>query len=142
MLTTYLTLQEFQFLKTHFLEAATDCFSIVISISQSKEMTNIAALKHRCVEAVKRFEVEVRNQGLSKDVITNSRYCLCAILDESVLNSKWSSMEWADESLLSTFHKETFGGEYFYTLLDNALAQPEQHKQFIELQYHCLNLGV
>ncbi|MCW1720157.1 type VI secretion system protein TssL, long form [Pseudoalteromonas sp. A3] len=127
--------------KNPLLEAATDCFSIVISISQAKEMTNIAALKHRCVEAVKRFEVEVRNQGLSKDVITNSRYCLCAILDESVLNSKWSSMEWADESLLSTFHKETFGGEYFYTLLDNALAQPEQHKQFIELQYHCLNLG-
>ncbi|MDC9514732.1 type VI secretion system protein TssL, long form [Pseudoalteromonas sp. CST5] len=127
--------------KNPLLEAATDCFSIVISISQTKEMTNIAALKHRCVEAVKRFEVEVRNQGLSKDVITNSRYCLCAILDESVLNSKWSSMEWADESLLSTFHKETFGGEYFYTLLDNALAQPEQHKQFIELQYHCLNLG-
>ncbi|CAM2905433.1 type VI secretion system protein TssL, long form [Pseudoalteromonas distincta] len=123
------------------MEAATDCFSLVISIRKSVEMTNLAALKHRCVEAIKRFEVEVRNQNLSKDVIKNSRYCLCAILDESVLNSKWSSMEWADESLLSTFHKETFGGEYFYTLLDNALSQPEQHKAFLELQYHCLNLG-
>ncbi|MBB1349466.1 MULTISPECIES: type VI secretion system protein TssL, long form [unclassified Pseudoalteromonas] len=123
------------------MEAATDCFSLVISIRKSVEMTNLAALKHRCVEAIKRFEVELRNQNLPKDVIKNSRYCLCAILDESVLNSKWSSMEWADESLLSTFHKETFGGEYFYTLLDNALAQPEQHKAFLELQYHCLNLG-
>ena len=123
------------------MEAATDSFSLVISIRKSVEMTNLAALKHRCVEAIKRFEVELRNQNLSKDVIKNSRYCLCAILDESVLNSKWSSMEWADESLLSTFHKETFGGEYFYTLLDNALAQPEQHKAFLELQYHCLNLG-
>ncbi|GAA80666.1 MULTISPECIES: type VI secretion system protein TssL, long form [unclassified Pseudoalteromonas] len=127
--------------KNPLLEAATDCFSIVISISQSAEMTNLAALKHRCVEAIKRFEVEVRNQNLSKDIINNARYCLCAILDESVLNSKWSSMEWADESLLSTFHKETFGGEYFYTLLDDALLQPEKNKQFLELQYHCLNLG-
>ncbi|AQP98821.1 type VI secretion protein [Pseudoalteromonas aliena] len=127
--------------KNPLLEAATDCFSLVISISQSKEMTNLAALKHRCVEALKRFEVEVRSQNLPKNVINNSRYCLCAILDESVLNSKWSSMEWADESLLSTFHKETFGGEYFYTLLDDALGQPEKNKQFLELQYHCLNLG-
>ena len=127
--------------KNPLLEAATDCFSLVISINQSLEMSNLAALKHRCVEAIKRFEVEVRNQHLSKEVINNSRYCLCAILDESVLNSKWSSMEWADESLLSTFHKETFGGEYFYTLLDAGLGQPEKNKQFLELQYHCLNLG-
>ena len=35
--------------KNPLLEAATDCFSIVISISQSVEMTNLAALKHRCV---------------------------------------------------------------------------------------------
>ncbi|TMS94753.1 type VI secretion system protein TssL [Pseudoalteromonas sp. S201] len=127
--------------KNPLLEAATDCFSLVISINQSLEMSNLAALKHRCVEAIKRFEVEVRNLHLSKEVINNSRYCLCAILDESVLNSKWSSMEWADESLLSTFHKETFGGEYFYTLLDSGLAQPERNQQFLELQYHCLNLG-
>lgn len=127
--------------KNPLMEAATDCFSLVISIRKSVEATNIAALKHRCVEAIKRFEVEVRNQNLSKEIIENARYCLCAILDESVLNSKWSSMEWADESLLSTFHKETFGGEYFYTLLDNALANPEKNKIFLELQYHCLNLG-
>ncbi|MEG3759803.1 type VI secretion system protein TssL, long form [Pseudoalteromonas carrageenovora] len=127
--------------KNPLLEAATDCFSLVISINKSLEAPNIAALKHRCVEAIKRFEVEVRSQSLSKDVIKNTRYCLCAILDESVLNSKWSSMEWADESLLSTFHKETFGGEYFYTLLEGALAHPEKNKQFLELQYHCLNLG-
>ena len=127
--------------KNPLMEAATDCFSLVISINQSTEMSNLAALKHRCVEAIKRFEGEVRNQGLSKDIINNSRYCLCAILDESVLNSSWSSMEWADESLLSTFHKETFGGEYFYTLLDSALGQPEKNKQFLELQYHCFNLG-
>lgn len=127
--------------KNPLLEAATDCFSLVISINQSLEMSNLAALKHRCVEAIKRFEVDVRNQHLSKEVINNSRYCLCAILDESVLNSKWSSMEWADESLLSTFHKETFGGEYFYTLLDSGLAQAQKNQQFLELQYHCLNLG-
>jgi len=127
--------------KNPLLEAATDCFSLVISINQSTEMNNLAALKHRCVEAIKRFEADVRNQSLSKDIINNSRYCLCAILDESVLNSPWSSMEWADESLLSTFHKETFGGEYFYTLLDSALDQPERNKQFLELQFHCFNLG-
>ena len=34
------------------MEAATDCFSLVISIRKSVEMTNLAALKHRCVEAI------------------------------------------------------------------------------------------
>ncbi|WP_404343636.1 type VI secretion system protein TssL, long form [Pseudoalteromonas mariniglutinosa] len=123
------------------LEAANDCFSLLIFINQAKEVENIAALKHKCVEAIKHFEVLVRNNNLDMTMINNARYCLCAALDEAVLNSSWSSMEWADESLLSTFHKETFGGEYFYTLLDDALMYPEHNKAFLELQYHCLNLG-
>lgn len=122
-------------------EAASDCFSLVAFINKSIEVSDIASLKHKAIEAIKRFEVIARSQQVSNEMLNNGRYCLCALIDESVLNSSWSTMEWADESLLSVFHKETFGGEYFYTLLDNALSSPEQNIKFLELQYHCLNFG-
>ena len=127
--------------KNGLLEAANDCFSLVIFINQSSEVENLAALKHRAIESIKRFESTLRAKSIDLSVINNARYCLCAALDEAALNAKWSSLEWAEESLLSTFHKETFGGEYFFTLLDDALLHPEANKEFLELQYHCLNLG-
>jgi len=123
------------------LEAASDCFSLVVYINKTSDLVDVVSLKHKCVEAIKHFEMITRNKNTPTDVINNARYCLCALIDESVLNSDWSTMEWADESLLSIFHKETFGGEYFFTLLDNALNSPEQQSDFLELQYHCLNFG-
>ncbi|MCQ8880539.1 type VI secretion system protein TssL, long form [Pseudoalteromonas shioyasakiensis] len=127
--------------KNELLDAANDSFSLIIFINQSSQIDSLAALKHRAIESIKRFETNLRAKSIELTVINNARYCLCAAIDEAVLNAKWSSLEWAEESLLSTFHKETFGGEYFFTLLDEALAHPEMNRNFLELQYHCLNLG-
>ncbi|SBS34795.1 putative lipoprotein YiaD precursor [Marinomonas spartinae] len=127
--------------KNSLLEAASDCLSLAIFVNQAESLPDLSGFKHRCTDAVKSFEFEARDAGIPDKTIFNARYCLCALLDESVLNSRWSSMEWAKESLLSIFHKETFGGEYFYTLIDESLRYPEHNRDFLELQYHCLNLG-
>jgi type VI secretion system protein ImpK len=127
--------------KNSLLESASDCFSLAIFVNQSENLSDLSGFKHRCTDAIKSFEFEARDADIPDKTIFNARYCLCALLDESVLNSRWSSMEWANESLLSIFHKETFGGEYFYTLIDDSLRYPEHNRDFLELQYHCLNLG-
>ncbi|MBJ7554760.1 type VI secretion system protein TssL, long form [Marinomonas spartinae] len=127
--------------KNGLLEAASDCLSLAIFVNQAESLPDLSGFKHRCIDAIKSFEFEAREAGIPDKTIFNARYCLCALLDESVLNSRWSSMEWAKESLLSIFHKETFGGEYFYTLIDDSLHYPEHNRDFLELQYHCLNLG-
>lgn len=123
------------------LEASSDCLSLVIYMNKHQHIDDIPALKQRCIDAIKGLEAELRGNELNPETIQKTRYCMCALIDESALNSNWTQGEWAKESLLSVFHKETFGGEYFYTLLDDALNNPNQNLHFLELQYHCFNLG-
>ncbi len=103
---------------------------------------DISGLRYQCIELIKNYEQELRGEGVSADIIESARYCICCFLDETVLNTKWGeNSSWAAESLLSTFHNETFGGEYFYTLLDNVMQSPTTKFQLIELMYLCLSLG-
>lgn len=104
--------------------------------------SDVAGLRAQCVDLIKSYEQDLRSESLNSDIIESSRYCICCFLDETVLNTKWGeNSSWASESLLSTFHNETFGGEYFYTLLDNALQSPATKWQLLELMYLCLSLG-
>ena len=103
---------------------------------------DISGLRFQCIELIKNYEQELRGEGVNAEIIESARYCICCFLDETVLNSKWGeNSSWAAESLLTTFHNETFGGEHFYTLLDNAIQYPTTKFKLIELMYLCLSLG-
>lgn len=101
---------------------------------------DVEQLRYRCIELIKNYEHELRLVGICAETIQSARYCLCCFIDETVLNSNWGNA-WSKESLLSTFHSETFGGEYFYTLADNMLEQANSQYQLLELMYLCLTLG-
>lgn len=78
------------------------------------------------------------NFSASEDV----SYGLCCLLDEMVLNTPWGAKSnWANESLLVTFHKETWGGERFFELLEKMSANPSKHILAIEFYYAILELG-
>ena len=117
-------------------------FSLVSPIRHTKQHADVAGLKTQCVQLISQYEQQLRNKGISAELIEKARYCMCSFIDETVLNTSWGgNSEWATESLLSTFHNETFGGEYFFTLLDNAIASPKEHLLLLELQYLCLSFG-
>lgn len=91
---------------------------------------------------MREYEERLRNLFIDSKKIKEARYCLCSFLDETVLNTAWGGQSiWSTESLLSTFHAETFGGEYFYTLMESSLVEPRTNIQLLELQYVCLSLG-
>lgn len=103
---------------------------------------DVSRLRAQCIELIKTYEQELRMEGVDLGIIESSRYCICCFLDETVLNTEWGCNSlWASESLLSTFHSETFGGEYFFTLLDDALTYSTTKYHLLELMYLCLSLG-
>lgn len=117
-------------------------FSLVSPIRYTKQHADVAGLKTQCVQLISQYEQQLRNKGVSGELIEKARYCMCSFIDETVLNTSWGgNSEWATESLLSTFHNETFGGEYFFTLLESAIASPKEHLPLLELQYLCLSFG-
>ena len=123
-------------------DEASTLFSLVSPLRYTQKYTEVATLKTHCMQLIRQYEQQLRQKGVHTERIEQARYCLCAFIDEVVLNTAWGeNSDWAAESLLSAFHNETFGGAYFYTLLDSAIAQPTEHLQLLELQYLCLSFG-
>ncbi len=71
-----------------------------------------------------------------------ARYALCAGLDEAVLSTPWGAQsEWAQQTLLVALHREAWGGEKFFEMLDRISQDPARHIDLMELQYLCLAFG-
>ena len=76
------------------------------------------------------------------EVILSARYCVCAVLDEAVLNTPWGSESgWSQRTLLSIFHNETAGGEKFFQILDRMKDYPADNIDILELLYVFVSLG-
>jgi len=103
---------------------------------------NVARLREQAVTQVHSFERYAQGAGLSTQTIMAARYVLCTMLDESVNNAPWGDQSgWAQNTLLVTFHGETYGGAKFFQILDRLAADFSRHLDLIELMYICLALG-
>lgn len=113
-----------------------------IKLRNTQQHDDVNTLRLQCIDLIKNYEHSLRAANVTAEDIQSARYCLCSFMDEIILNTPWGGDSvWASESLLSTFHSETFGGEYFYTLLENALQYPSEKHHLLELMYLCLTLG-
>lgn len=103
---------------------------------------NVAQLQRQLIDELKNFENLARQANVANNHILSSRYLLCTMLDEIVLNTPWgATSRWGEHSLLSQFHNETSGGEKCFALLKRMLEDPSAHIDVLELFYQCLSLG-
>jgi type VI secretion system protein ImpK len=103
---------------------------------------DLAGLRRHALEEIRRFEERARQAGIANEIVLAARYALCAALDEAVLSTPWGTQsEWAQQTLLVTLHREAWGGEKFFAMLDRVTKDAARHIDLIELQYLCLALG-
>ncbi|KTB81798.1 hypothetical protein AO070_04180 [Pseudomonas syringae pv. syringae PD2766] len=122
--------------------AASELLAQVSRLAALDDIGDIHLLNVQLSDQVKRFEAEARQHSIENDHLLVARYVLCTVVDEAVLNTTWGSKsDWSKISLLSRFHKETFGGEKFFQLLEKLSANPLRHLPMLELMYLCLALG-
>ena len=122
--------------------AAIALLSVVAQLRNTASHPDVAGLRTSMIEEIKRFEINVKNKGVSGEQVQSARYALCTLLDETVLNTPWgSSSVWSTQSLLIFFHKEAWGGEKFFLILKNCMQQPGTHLDLLELLYFSLCLG-
>ena len=102
----------------------------------------VGDLRRHALEEIRRFEERARAAGVPAEVTRAARYALCASLDEAVLSTPWGAQsEWAQQTLLVALHREAWGGEKFFEMLDRIVRIPSRHIDLMELQYLCLALG-
>ncbi len=134
--------ESFNFGLNPLVAAASALLSEVVRLKHRFEGEELHALNQRLAGELKLFEHRALHEGVESSQVMAARYVLCTVLDEAVVTTPWGNeSEWAQMSLLSSFHNETFGGEKFFQLLERLSRNPVKHLPMLELMYLCLSLG-
>ena len=122
--------------------AASKLLGAIIKLRTTMNHGNVPDLHKRLTREIQHFEREAKQLSLSAETVLTARYLLCTVVDEVVLSTPWGTASgWSQHSLLSLFHKETFGGEKCFLILQRTLETPGSHIELLELFYLCLSLG-
>ncbi|MFE8070114.1 type VI secretion system protein TssL, long form [Marinobacteraceae bacterium S3BR75-40.1] len=119
---------------------ASRLLSLAVRLPAASQITDVADLRRQCVDLVREYQANLRAAGLTPETVETASYCVCALIDEIVLNSEWGQTgHWAAHSLLSEFHSQTWSGTYFFDLV--ARARQTSNTEVMMLQHLCLSLG-
>ena len=103
---------------------------------------DLSGLRRFALDEIRRFEERARSSGVPNESVLAARYALCAALDEAVMSTPWGAQsEWAQQPLLVALHREAWGGEKFFEMLDRISQDPNRHIDLMELQYLCIAFG-
>ena len=119
--------------------AATPLLATISEIEQQHEII-AADLSCKLQREIKAFENSAHKNNYSSQVILASRYLLCSLIDESIINSH-PNLNWQLHSLLYQFQHERWGGERFFVILERSFESPNTYIDLLELGYICLSLG-
>jgi type VI secretion system protein ImpK len=123
-------------------EAASSLLLFTGQIRETISPTDVAELRRFVIEEIRRFEEQARASGVLNEVVLSARYTLCACLDEAVLSTPWGNQsEWAQHPLLVQLHREAWGGEKFFDMLERISHDPGRYIDLMELQYLGLAFG-
>ncbi len=123
-------------------QAASPLLLLAGQLRGTLSVPDLAGLRRHALEEIRRFEERARSSGITNEIVLAARYALCAGLDESVLSTPWGAQsEWAQQPLLVALHREAWGGEKFFEMLDRIARDPDRHIDLLELQYLCMALG-
>jgi type VI secretion system protein ImpK len=123
-------------------QAASPLLLLIGGLRSSTSSTDVSGLRRHALEEIRRFEENAQRAGVRNEIVLAARYALCAGLDESVLSTPWGAQsEWAQHPLLVALHREAWGGEKFFEMLDRISVDPARHIDLMELQYLILALG-
>ncbi|HEY6360415.1 MAG TPA: type IVB secretion system protein IcmH/DotU [Vicinamibacterales bacterium] len=122
--------------------AASGVLLLAGQLRRTLSVPDVAGLRRHALDEIHRFEERARSGGVANEAVLAARYALCATLDEAALSTPWGAQsEWAQQTLLVSLHREAWGGEKFFEMLDRISNDPERHIALMELQYLCLAVG-
>ena len=123
-------------------DAAIAPLALIQQLRTTAHHGDVAGLRDQLVQQIGVFETTASGRGVAPETVNAARYCLCTALDEAVLGTPWGGGSiWNTQSLLATFHKETWGGEKLFQLLENLMHDPGRNLDLLEFIYVLLCLG-
>ena len=124
------------------LSLASPLLSLSARLRVTVSYPGVEQLKQSLLKELSEFETRALQSGLLPEQVKSASYVLCAYMDEVIQNTPWGSQSnWGHMCLLISVHREAWGGERFFQVLDYALRQASQNVQLIELCYVLISFG-
>lgn len=121
---------------------AAPLLGVVARLRTTATLPDIAGLRQELVASLRNFQNGILGQGIPQEQARVASYALCALLDETILNTPWGAQsDWSHQTLLVQFHREAWGGENFFKALKGLVQQPAQNLFLLEFFFLCLSLG-
>jgi type VI secretion system protein ImpK len=122
--------------------AANPLLTLAMQLRSSPTVGDLERLRDTLTRSIREFEASARAKSVRPEVVMAARYCLCTFLDEVIATTPWGAGgTWANNSLLVSFHNESWGGEKFFALLKRVGEDPRSNVDLLELMYLCLAFG-
>ncbi|EPC00236.1 type IV / VI secretion system, DotU family domain protein [Litchfieldella anticariensis FP35 = DSM 16096] len=123
-------------------DAASSLLGMVVRVRQLGDVDDIERLYQQVVDEISAIEIELTEQGYDRPTLLAYRYVLCSFIDEAVMLTPWGQQsKWAEHSLLTRFHNETWGGEKVFSILARLQQEPQRYRDMLAFIYLCLCLG-
>lgn len=123
-------------------DAASALLGMVVRVRQLDGIDDIERLYRQVADEIASIEVELAEQGYDRPTLLAYRYVLCSFIDEAVMGTAWGQRSvWAEHSLLTRFHNETWGGEKVFSILARLQQEPHRYRDMLAFIYLCLCLG-
>ena len=123
-------------------DAAAPLLGLVLRARRMDQCRDVETLYQQVVGEVTQLSSQLMDEGMERAELMAYRYVLCAFIDEAMLSTEWGSFSiWAQHSLLSRFHNETWGGEKVFSILGKLEQEPERYRNLLEFIHLCLALG-
>ncbi|MCP4972041.1 MAG: DotU family type IV/VI secretion system protein [Arcobacter sp.] len=125
-----------------FITAASPLIRTVLKYKMDSDISSINELREELVSKINLFNDNAYKYDIQENEILVTRYVICTFADELInTNNLAKNNNWSNNSLLSIFHNETYGGENFFHLMDKFLKAPAKYVHILELMYTFMALG-
>jgi type VI secretion system protein ImpK len=116
--------------------------TLAAAVQAERQVTDPPALLRTATAEAKAFEKELNALGLSAEDNARARFAVLATMDDVVQNLPGgATSDWARQSLVVQSFGQAFGGDQFWTILDNMLGRPAAYRDLLELYQACLAVG-
>lgn len=121
---------------------AAPLLALAVRMRDSTQPANLDHARDQAIAEVRSFETTALARGIAPDRIRLARYLVCATVDDLIMATEWGAQtQWASKGLVSTVEQETWGGERFFAMVEQALGDPVGSVEVLELAYVCLAIG-
>lgn len=118
-----------------------DVFTLILYLRETEDFGDPRSLHDRIDNLFKSAETKAKDLNILEEDFQNAKYAISALVDETVLYSKWPRRnEWLKNPLVIEYFNDAFAGEVFFDRIEKLRSDPSK-RDVLEVFYMCMMFG-